>query len=214
MRYFLFLFGLTVLAVMLIAGKRGDTTRRPPIELFPDMDRQPKLRPQAGNDFFADGLSSRLPVAGTVARGMPYEENEVTSGKIPGTTNWVATIPLPVTAEMMRRGQERYQIYCSPCHGAVGDGKGITSKYGMGATANLHDNRVVHLEDGDIYNTVTHGKNLMGGYGSRLSVEDRWAVIAYVRALQHSRLAYLEDVPPAQRDQLTNPMPPGAGAQQ
>jgi len=213
MRYFLFFFGLAVLAVMLVAGKRGGTSTKPPLELFPDMDRQPKLRPQAPNAFFPDGASSRLPVAGTVARGVPYEDNEINTGKIPGTTNWVADMPIEVTQELMRRGRDRYDIFCAACHGAVGDGRGITSNYGMGATASLHDNRVIHLEDGDIFNTITHGKNLMGAYGSRIAIQDRWAIIAYVRALQRSRLAYLEEVPAEERDPLTNPLPPGAAPQ-
>ena len=213
MRYFLFFFGLAVLAVMLVAGKRGDLSRRPPLELFPDMDRQPKLRPQDRNTFFKDGFSSRLPVAGTVARGTPFADTAENSGKIPGTTNWVEIVPLPVTHELMTRGQTRYNIYCAPCHGRVGDGKGITSKYGMLVTANLHDQRIVAMTAGEIFNTITHGKNLMGAYSGVTSIEDRWAIIAYLRALQLSRLAKLEDVPVEDRERLTNPLPPGAAPQ-
>lgn len=213
MRYFLFFFGLTVLAVMLIAGKRGDLSRKPPLELFPDMDRQAKLRPQDRNTFFANGFSSQLPVAGTVARGTPFADTPENTGKIPGTTNWVETVPMPVTHEMMALGQGRYNIYCAPCHGKVGDGKGITSKYGMMATANLHDQRIVVMPAGEIFNTITHGKNLMGPYSGVTSAEDRWAIIAYLRALQLSHLAKLEDVPAADRERLTQPLPPGAGAQ-
>jgi len=213
MRYFFFFFGLAVLAVMLVAGKRGDFSRRPPLELFPDMDRQPKLRPQEPNRFFPDGLSSRLPVAGTLARGAPYRDDPVTTGKIQGTTNWVDTIPVPVTYALMQRGQELFQIHCAVCHGAVGDGKGITSKYGMLVTANLHDPRLIRMSDGEIYNTITYGKNTMAPYGSQVSGPDRWAILTYVRALQRSRLAYLEDVPAEERQKLTNPLPPGAAAQ-
>ena len=212
MRYFLFFFGLVVLAVMLVAGKRGDVSRKPPMELFPDMDRQPKLRPQDQNSFFQNGLSSRLPVAGTVSRGTPFADTPENTGKIPGTTNWVEIMPVPVTHELMARGQNRYDIYCAPCHGRVGDGKGITSKYGMLATANLHDARISKLTDGEIFNTITHGKNLMGSYSGVTSANDRWAIIAYVRALQLSRLAKLEDVPAAERELLTKPLPPGADA--
>ena len=92
MRYFLLVFGVTVIAVMVVAGKRGDMSRRPPIELFPDMDRQPKLRPQAANSFFKDGLSSQQPVAGTIARGSAYQDSPENTGKISGTTNWAQTI--------------------------------------------------------------------------------------------------------------------------
>src|SRR5262245_9067185 len=104
MRYFLLAFGVTVIAVMAIAGNRGDMSRRPPIELFADMDRQPKLRPQAANSFFKDGLSSQPPVAGAIARGALWQDTPENTGKIPGTTNWVLTIPVPVTHQLMARG--------------------------------------------------------------------------------------------------------------
>lgn len=213
MRYVFLAAGLTAVAIMLIAGKRGDMSRRPPIELFPDMDRQPKLRPQAANDFFPDGHSSQLPVEGTIARGSPYQDTPMNTGKIPGTTNWVDTIPIPVTHQLMERGRERYQINCSPCHGPLGDGKGITTKFGMTVIANLHDTdsrRIVQQPDGQIFNTISYGKTLMGAYAANLSIEDRWAVVAYVRALQRSRFATLDDVPESKRSEVRRPMPPSA----
>src|SRR5262249_36809873 len=141
MRYFLLGFIFLCAVVVSIAGFRGDRSRRPPLEIFPDMDRQPKLRPQTFNEFFPDQLSSRLPVAGTVARGTPYEESQVNTGRLPGTTNFVETIPVAVTRTLLLRGQQRYDINCAPCHGPSGDGKGITSKYGMLGMANFHDGR-------------------------------------------------------------------------
>ena len=211
MRYLLLAFGVTVLAVMLIAGKRGDMSRRPPIELIPDMDRQPKLRPQTGNDFFKDGLSSQLPVAGTIARGSAYQDTPENTGKTPGSTNWVQTIPLPVTAQFMARGQERYNISCSPCHGAAGDGKGITTKFGMTVIADLHDvatRKVPQQSDGELFNTISHGKGLMQGYVANISIEDRWAIVAYVRALQRGRLSLRTDVPAPDLEALTKTLPP------
>lgn len=204
MRYFLALFILATTAVILIAGFRGDKSRRPSIEVFPDMDRQPKLRPQTDAAFlgWSDALSSRLPVDGTVARGSSFLENELTTGMQPGTTNWINLAPIKVTASVMTKGQAKFNIYCMPCHGAVGDGKGITTRFGMAAVANLHDARLVNMADGEIFNTITHGKNLMGGYGSNLEVEDRWAVVAYLRALQRSRLASVDDVPEFARENL------------
>lgn len=199
MRYFLALFGLAVLSVMLIAGKQGDKSLKPPIEVIPDMDRQPKLRPQTENGFFADGHSSQLQVPGTIARGSAYEDNPVNTGRITGTTNFVDVMPVPVTEELLARGKQRFTINCSPCHGAQGDGKGITTKYGMVAVANFHDQRLIEMPDGEIFNTITHGKNLMGSYGANVEIHDRWAIIAYVRTLQRSQLATMEDVPaPAQ----------------
>jgi mono/diheme cytochrome c family protein len=214
-RYVFLVFGLTAVAIMLVAGKRGDRSRRPPIELFPDMDRQPKLRPQTDTDLFPDGFSSQQPVAGTIARGEPYQDIPMNTGKVPGTTNWVATIPIPVTQKLMARGQDRYQINCAPCHGVLGDGKGITTKFGMTVIADLHDatsRKVVQQPDGQLFNTISYGKTLMGAYAASLSIEDRWAVIAYVRALQRSRLATEDDVPADKRADITRPMPPSAAA--
>ena len=212
MRYFLAGFLLCCVVVVSIAGFRGDKTRRPPIELFPDMDRQPKLRPQTHNNFFPDQLSSRLQVEGTVPRGKPvvvegreiypFEDNPLNTGRVPGTTNFVETIPLPVTEQLLTRGQQRYAIHCAPCHGASGDGKGITSKYNMLAMANFHDIRLVKMPDGEIFNTITYGKNLMFGYGPNVTITDRWAIVAYIRALERSRLASLDDVPEAMRSSL------------
>ena len=212
MRYFLIGFLLLCLVVVSIAGFRGGKSRRPPIELFPDMDRQPKLRPQTQNNLFADQFSSRLPVEGTVPRSQPtvladreiypFEDNPLNTGRVPGTTNFVETIPLSVTEQLLARGQQRYTINCAPCHGATGDGKGITSKYNMLAMANFHDLRLVKMPDGEIFNTITYGKNLMGGYGPNVTITDRWAIVAYVRALERSRLASIDDVPEALRSSL------------
>src|SRR5882672_90473 len=202
MRYLLLVFGVTVIAVMVVAGKRGDMTRRPPIELFPDMDRQPKLRPQAANSFFQDGLSSQQPIAGTVARGSPWQDSPENTGRIPGTTNFVATIPVPVTQQLLARGQQRFNIICSPCHGTQGDGKGITTKFGMVVIADLHDGqtrKVPQQPDGELFNTISNGKSLMQGYAANVTIADRWAIIAYVRALQRSHLGLMDDVPAAER---------------
>jgi mono/diheme cytochrome c family protein len=195
MRYFLLGFVLVAVLVVAVAGKRGDISRKPPLEFFDDMDRQLKLRPQADAGFFDDNRSSRLPVAGTVARGAHYENTPVNTGLIPGTTNGVEIIPIPVTRKLMERGRERYQISCLPCHGALADGNGITKIYGMAVVANLHDARIVKQPDGEIFNTITHGRGLMGAYGANIVPEDRWAIIAYLRALLRGHLASVDDVP-------------------
>ncbi len=213
MRYFLLTLGVIVLAVMVVAGKRGDISRKPPIELFPDMDRQPKLRPQAANSFFKDGLSSQQPIDGAIARGSHYQDIPENTGKIPGTTNYVATIPVPVTTQLMARGRERYDISCAPCHGAQGDGKGITTKFGMAVIADLHDaagRKLPQQPDGQLFATISYGKGLMQGYASSLSIEDRWAIVAYVRALQRSHLGTMDEVPADKRAEVIKPLPPGA----
>lgn len=195
MRYFLLVFVLLCVLVVGVFGFRGSLSRKPPLEFFDDMDRQLKLRPQTVANLSPDNRSSRLPVAGTIARGSHYEATPVNTGLIPGTTNGVETIPVPVTRQLMRRGQERFQISCVPCHGPLADGNGITKKYGMAVVANLHDARIVKLPDGEIFNVITYGRGLMGAYGPNVAPEDRWAIIAYLRALQRSRLASVDDVP-------------------
>jgi mono/diheme cytochrome c family protein len=212
MRYFLLVFGIVIVLGMAVAGKRGSLSRRPPIEVFPDMDRQLKLRPMQPDGFFANGISSQPHIAGTIPRGepiqtaagavFPYEDSPVNTGRIPGTTNFVPVNPLVVDAALMKRGRERFTIYCSPCHGQLADGNGVTRKYGMAAVANLHDKRIVEMPDGEIFNTITHGKNLMQPYGPQVDVRDRWAIIAYVRALQLSQLGTIDDVPEAERASL------------
>ena len=193
-----------------IAGFQGRMSRKPPIEVFPDMDRQLKLRPAQPNDFFTNGLSSQLPPAGTIARGEPlqttggevwlFEDAPVNTGRVTGTTNFIETNPLPVTGALLQRGRQRFDIYCAPCHGALGDGNGITKKLGvMPTVANLQDKRIVVMTDGEIFNTITHGKSTMGAYGPILPVADRWAVIAYLRALQLSQLGSVDDLPPDQQ---------------
>jgi mono/diheme cytochrome c family protein len=193
------------IAVVGIAGFRGEVLRQPPLEIFADMNRQPKLRPQRPDDFFANRVSSQLPPPGTIARSQPmetvdgevyaFEDAPVNSGMTTGTTNFVETNPLPVTGELLARGQDRFNIYCSPCHDKLGDGNGITKKIGdMPAVANLHDARIVSMTDGEIFHTITFGKNTMGAYGPLVPTQDRWAIVAYVRALQLSWLGSKDDL--------------------
>lgn len=213
MRYFFLILGLLVLVVIGVAGRRGDLSRNRPIQIFPDMKRQLKLRPQTANGFFASGLSSQLAQPGTIAQGRPllvagrevypFEDAPVNTGKVTGATNFVELNPYPVTSGLLARGQQRYTIYCAPCHGQTGEGNGITKKIGaMAIVANLHDKRIVELPDGDIFNTVSYGKVNMQGYAPQIPVEDRWAIIAYLRALQLSRLGTVEDLSPESRAKL------------
>jgi len=209
MRYFLAFFAVTAALVFLVAGRRGDTTRRTPIEIWNDMDRQIKLRPQAASGFagWQDGRSSRPWVAGTVPRLQPvrlagreihrFEDQPVITGRESGKTNYIDVNPMPVTEQLMARGKERYGIYCTPCHGIAGDGNGVVKKYGHGTIPSLTDEARVRHPDGYLFQIIEKGSasGLMGPYGDKLDVEDRWAVIAYVRALQLARLGYPEDLP-------------------
>ena len=213
MRYFLAIFAVCVLATVGVLGLRGSHFRRPPLYIFPDMERQPKLRPQTANAFFDDGMSSRLPVAGTIARSQairvgdklvyPWQDTPVTTGRVTGTTNFVELNPLPVTAELLQRGQEVFNIVCAACHSKLGDGNGTPKRINaMVVVGNLHDKRIVELTDGELFSTVSYGKNLMQGYAGTLTIQDRWAAIAYLRALQLSRLGSLDEVPEGQRGSL------------
>jgi mono/diheme cytochrome c family protein len=213
MRYFfaaLFGFLLLALTVFGIAGRRGTDFRKPPLEIFDDMVRQDKLRPQVPNSFFADGRSSQAFVAGTVAQRIGDHGNDTwqgtaeNTGMEPGKTNFVATIPVPVTAALMARGRERYNISCLPCHSATGDGNGITKKIGaMPVVANLLDKNAITIPDGQVFHIIGQGKAPnMQGYAANIEINDRWAIVAYVRSLQRARFATLEEVPAADRATL------------
>ena len=194
MRYFVTGFLLLCVAVVGILGFQGGKSRRPPLEIFPDMTRQQKTRPESSSLFFSvDHRASRLNVAGTVARGSAFQSNPYNDGHVVGTTNFVEVMPIIITEQLLARGQQRYQINCSPCHGEQGDGKGIVSKYGL-IPANLHDPRIVRLGDGEIFNTISYGKGLMSGYGANVSIDDRWAIVAYLRAIERSHLVTADDL--------------------
>ncbi len=206
MRYFLAIFGLCVIAVVGLLGFRGTHFRHTPLYIFPDMEWQLKLRPQKPDAFFTNGLSSQLHLPGTIPRGQvrqtttgpvyPYEDAPVNTGRVTGTTNFIENNPMPVTAELLKRGQQRFTINCTPCHGALADGNGITKKIGaMAVVANLHDKRIVEMADGELFYVITNGRNLMGSYGANVTVEDRWAIIAYLRALQLSQVGTIDELP-------------------
>ena len=188
-----------VLAVSLL-GFRGTRFTHPPMDVFPEwafpgMKRQPKPRPQGESTFFADGRADRPLPAGVVSRDPLRNDDAVYAGKA-ANGSWVRGFPIAVNAATMARGKERYTIYCGPCHGAVGDGNGITKQYGMGATPTYHDDRLRNMAEGEIFNTITHGspnKN-MQPYADKLLPEDRWAVILYVRALQRAQTGTAADV--------------------
>ena len=138
-----------------------------------------------------------------MARCIHLKLRRSNTGLVTGTTNFVATNPLPVNAALLERGRERFDIFCSPCHGQLGDGNGITKKIGdMPAVANLHDKRIVEMADGEIFNTITHGKSTMAAYGPLMPAQDRWAVIAYLHALQLSWLGTTNDLTAEQQAAL------------
>ena len=200
MKYFLFIYALAVISIVSIMGFRGTTFTEPPLELFPDMDAQSKYKPQGTSEFFADGRTDRLPVAGTIARGNLKDDEFLHYGK--NGDAWAKGFPMDITSEVLDLGAAKYAIYCTPCHGGTGDGNGVTKFRGMAVTPTYHDDRLRDMPEGEIYNTVTNGIRLMGGYADKLSTEERWAVIAYMRVLQRAQNASVEDVPQANRKDL------------
>jgi mono/diheme cytochrome c family protein len=167
------------------------------------MVRQPKYKAQARSAFFADGRTDRPLPPNTVARGDLQSDDHRYLGKnADGSFARGFPAALPVTHELIARGQQRFTIYCAPCHGALGDGQGITKAYGMAATPTYHDDRLRQMAEGEIFATITKGKNTMMPYADKLPADDRWAVIAYLRALQRSQNGREADVPASARAQL------------
>jgi hypothetical protein len=226
LRAFFLIFILALIAVVSLAGFRGTHSAKPPIEIFVDMVRNPRYDPQHESDFYADTRAARRPVPGTVPLGYSVPNAFLSTGannnsqdQGPGAFSnspdyynsgrigdvYGDGIPLKVDRELLDRGRERFNINCAVCHGPVGLGNGITSQYGLVGIANFHDARIRTMPDGQIFNTITLGKNTMGPYGSNISVEDRWAIIAYIRALERSDGASINDVPANERAQLEAP---------
>ena len=212
MRYaYLTLLFLVVSAVSVL-GFRGSLSQRTPLEIFPDMDRQPKYKPQAESAFFADRRTDRPTPVGVVPFGRTAlapeakflaEDDHLYRGLAAnGTPARGYPAAITVDAKFLERGQLKYTIYCAPCHGAVGDGNGITKQYGMGATPTYHDDRLRGTPEGDLFHTISAGKGNMLSYADKLEPADRWAVVAYVRALQRAQTGTPADVVPAHKSEL------------
>ncbi len=196
-------------AVVSILGLRGTKFTQPPMDVFPEwafpgMKYQPKFRPQSASGFFADGRADRMPPAHAVARGMLRDDDHLFLGKDnAGAFQKGFPEKLTVDLNFVQRGRQQYSIYCAPCHSEVGDGNGITKRYGMGATPSYHDDRLRNMPEGEIFNTITNGKNTMLPYADKIAPADRWAVVAYVRALQRAQQGRPTDVnDPAARQTL------------
>ena len=170
--------------LLVVSCGRGRYSEKPPIHPNPNMDSQDKIKAQSESNFFVDGASMRTPVEGTIARGelradVAYYEGRDAQGEL------LASAPMDFTTEMVARGAERYQIYCSACHGVQADGKGNILAYQYPIPpANFYDERIKNLSDGHMFNAVTNGWLNMPSLKSQVSVSDRWAIISYIRSLQ------------------------------
>jgi mono/diheme cytochrome c family protein len=229
LRGFFLIFFLTGIAMVAFLGFRGQKSTGSPIEVFPDMVRQPKVRAQAPLAFFSDNRGARVPITGTVPLGydfpkpqtiatpapnVPAGEPQPALGFSEGTDyyntgkmgdKWGTGIPMEVNAQLMARGRERFNITCAMCHGPTAAGDGIVKQHGLATVVTLQDDRIRKMADGEIFNTITNGKNTMMAYGPNIVVADRWAIICYLRALQRSQSATVADVPPEHRADLDKP---------
>ena len=223
LRYFFALFVFGGLVIVLFAGFRGTKSPNPPIEIFRDMDHQPKYQPQHPSTFFADGRAARKPVEGTIpigyelkgsylqapARnatfspaGFTNQPDYFNTGKFGDVYGDGFPAQVKVDEAFLERGRQRYEINCTPCHGKTGQGNGVIGQFGLVAIANLLDERIRIMPDGQIYSTITNGKNTMGAYGPNIAVEDRWAILGYLRALQKSQAFKLADLPAEKQKEL------------
>ena len=193
---------IALIPPLVFARMRATPSPNRPIHIFWDMDFQPKFKAQAPNPLFADGRAMRPPVQGSVARGESYVDTHMYEGVVDG--QWATALPASMKLDQatLERGQQRFNIYCSACHGYAGYGDGAVNQRAMELVSNvngpvngtqwvaaksLHDETTRHQPRGQLFNTVTHGIRNMAGYGAQISVADRWAIVAYVKALQFSQ---------------------------
>jgi len=177
-----------------------------------DMQDQPRYKPLAASDFFKNGAAARPLVPDTVARGEARLDSLLYTGKVDGVL--VDEFPFPVTQAVLDRGQQRFDIYCSPCHGPLGYGDGMVVRRGFKILPpSYHLDRLRDAPVGHFFDVMTNGFGAMQDYRAQVSVRDRWAIAAYIRALQLSQHATLADVPPAERTTLDRQAPTGQESQ-
>ncbi len=191
-----------VLVLSALLGCRGQTSKDTPVTFIRNMYDQPKYEIQSYSDYFEDHRTMRLPVEGVISREAEIDPR-VAKGRTDDDSGWVLTVPQEVVGRaggmgpLLERGKERYNIFCAPCHDQTGSGQGMVAKRaaqipGAGAMAptNLHQDRLRHIPDGQLFGTITNGIRNMPAYGPQVSVNDRWAIVAYVRALQLSQSTF------------------------
>jgi mono/diheme cytochrome c family protein len=213
-RAFFWAGGLAALVALLpplyVATIKLTKSDKPRIHIVPNMDYQPRYNTQAASQWFADGRTMRLPVEGTVALGELQTDDHFYRGKL--GDEFVTTFParFEISEDTMLRGRERYNIFCAACHGYVGEGDGLVSERALARAdstgwiqpLSLHVPRVRQQPAGELFNTITHGIRTMPAYASQIPPEDRWAIVLYVRALQRSQNASIDDVPANKREQV------------
>ena len=193
-----------LLCPLALGGCRGAIKADPPIHLNRNMDYMERFEAQEANTFFEDGRAMRAPVPGTIARGMLRSDTPFFFGR-DSLGAYVPAMPVPFTRALAVRGRERYDIFCAVCHGKAGDGQGVVMAGGYGfAPIGYHNDRLRGIEDGYLFEVISDGVRTMPAYGQQIPVADRWAIVAYVRALQRSQHAGAGDIPGDILSDLTN----------
>jgi hypothetical protein len=187
-----------VVAAGALVGCRGEPSEDPPIYPIRNMFDQPRYNPQSYSAFFEDGRTMRTPVEGTQSREFFVENEEVETGRLADGSGWALTVPTDAARHfggmpaMILRGQERYNIYCAPCHDQAGHGNGTVVQRGFQKPPSLHEARIRHMPDGQLYATIANGVRNMPAYGAQVHTYDRWAIVTYVRALELSQVSMME----------------------
>ncbi|HKL15883.1 MAG TPA: c-type cytochrome [Balneolaceae bacterium] len=180
---------------LLLMSCRGQLSEKPPISPQQNMQFQDRFNAQEKNEFFENNMSMRPPVEGTIARGELRQNSVLYEGR-DENGEFVTEIPFEVTRSFLYRGKERYDIFCTPCHGAIGDGQGIimTGQYGYVPAPSYHRQASYDMPDGQFYSAIAEGIRSMPAYNTQIKVEDRWAIVAYIRALQRSQNVPREEI--------------------
>lgn len=184
---------ILALTVVFIAGCQGMPSEKPPVHVNPNMDWQEKFTAQEKNTFFDDNRADRLPVQGTTARGQLRTDIALHEG-LDANGQFVVRIPLELSVDFVKRGQQRYEIFCTACHGGTGSGDGIIIGYGYVPPPSFYEDRLVSMSDGELYSAIYNGVRSMPSYRHQIPVDDRWAIVAYIRALQRSQNASEQDL--------------------
>lgn len=188
------------LALLALAACRGQPSEEAPFHLIHDLRVQSKYLPEASSPFFANGMAMRAPVEGTVAQGELFEDEAFYQGRT--RAGFAQRAPIEVTEATLKRGQERFDIYCSTCHDRTGGGRGMTVQRGYPPPVDLTSDRVRNFADGEIFDVLTRGVRNMPSYAAQIPEKDRWAIVTWVRVLQRSQRAALSDVPADRRGQI------------
>lgn len=192
---------LIILLMAFSACKQGAVSEKPPVHLNPNMDNQEKYKAQEESEFFVNGAVNRMPVKGTVAVNEYHPDKAFYYGKNK-KGGFVFKAPVAFSKTLLQRGHERFNIYCAPCHSRAGDGKGIVAQRGFLPPPSFHQDKYRKYPDGQIFNVISDGFRNMPSYKHQIPVPDRWAIVGYVRVLQRSQSASIDDIPEKMRNQI------------